>query len=115
MQPHKRGQIYFFGFCFCPHPNISPPLASFLLIYNLKRETSDLWHIIDTVSHIHLALCRKINRSVLPSEFVILYCLIISDCKGFEEIVTDFNSGEMMGYGRYEHIFILYFNMLRLR
>ena len=27
----------------------------------------------------------------------------------------DFNLGEMMRYGHYEHIFILYFNMLRLR
>lgn len=86
LQPHRRGQVYFFCFCFCLHPNISPPFASFLLIYNLRRETSDPWYIIDTVSHIHLALCRKINRSVLPLEFVVLYCLIISDCEGFEEI-----------------------------
>lgn len=47
-------------------------LASFLLIYTLKREISDVWRVTDTVSHIHLALCRKINSWVLPSEFIIL-------------------------------------------
>lgn len=82
-QPNKRGQIYDYVssvFVYVLIQTYHLPSPAFC-----SHTTSKEANLVPGTL-LTLALCRKINGSVLPSEFVILHCFIFSDCKWFEEI-----------------------------